>query len=359
MLAFAVGAALGAAAQKQGRDHSGILLPKSALDHGARKLASKTGHRAQHPPKAKGAKGKHAKGLVSGENEHGPKWEARYGDSDDQRGVKQAAVKRLSQKQDPEQEENAVKRAEALAAAAEAGAEDPGSVSGEPERVSGADDPTIAAVPEPELVSGADDPTIGAGAVADTGGEAAAAARAEASGADAPTAKVDDTDYEEADASGNTDMPLPAPAVCTGPGALAGDPACATYQYGAAGTAAADIANPADPAAEVAPCVATMASVSDEWCVTNCAIDNCPANMCDCSGGVEEEVDPDRPVCESIAPNVSDDWCQQNCEAWVRHEEGFFNCPPSQCKCTEHQSQQGVGAAAGMGYMKATSPVPP
>jgi len=78
MLAFAVGAALGAHAPKQGRDHSGILLPKSAFDHGARKLAGKTGHRAQHPPKAKGAKGKHAKSLVNGENEHGPKWEARY-----------------------------------------------------------------------------------------------------------------------------------------------------------------------------------------------------------------------------------------------------------------------------------------
>jgi len=332
MLAFAVGAALGAHAPKQGRDHSGILLPKSAFDHGARKLAGKTGHRAQHPPKAKGAKGKHAKSLVNGENEHGPKWEARYGDSGDQREGKQAAAKRLSQKQVPTADE----------------------LMPDPELVSGADDPTIAAVPEPELVSGADDPTIGAGAVADTGGEAAAAARAAASGADAPTAKVDDTDYQEADASGNTDMPLPAPAVCTGPGALAGDPACATYQYGAAGTAAADIANPADPAAEVAPCVATMASVSDEWCVTNCAIDNCPANMCDCSGGVEEEVDPDRPVCESIAPNVSDDWCQTNCEAWVRHEEGFFNCPPSQCKCTEHQSADSLGAAAGMGYMKVT-----
>jgi len=305
MLALAVGAALGAHAQKQGRDHSGILLPKSAFDHGARKLAGKTGHRAQHPPNAKGAKGKHAKSLVNGENEHGPKWEARYGDSGDQREGKQAAAKRLSQKQVPTADE---------------------------------------LMPDPELVSGADDPTIGAGAVADTGGEAAAAARAAASGADAPMAKVDDTDYQEADASGNTDMPLPAPAVCTGPGALAGDPACAVAQPVAA--------DPSDPAAAPAPCVAIMASVSDEWCVTNCAIDNCPANMCDCSGGVEEEVDPDRPVCESIAPNVSDDWCQTNCEAWVRHEEGFFNCPPSQCKCTEHQSADSLGAAAGMGYMK-------
>ena len=67
-------------------------------------------------------------------------------------------------------------------------------------------------------------------------------------------------------------------------------------------------------------------------------------------------------MCESIAPNVSDEWCQTNCEAWVRHEEGFFNCPPSQCKCTEHDSTDSLGAAAGMGYMKVnpevTSPTP-
>jgi hypothetical protein len=357
MLALAVGAALGANAQRQGRDHSGILLPKSAFDHGARKLAGKTGHRAQHPPKAKGAKGKHAKNLVNGENEHGPKWQAKYGDSADQREGKQASAKRLSQKQVPTADEM-MPDPDLVSSDAPTAAEmmpDPELVSGaddptiasvpEPERVSGADDPTIAAVPEPERVSGADDPTI---AAADTGGEAAAAARAAASGANAPTAKVDDTDYEEADASGNTDMPLPAPAVCTGPGALAGDPACAVAQPVAA--------DPSDPAAAPEPCVSIMASVSDEWCDSNCAINNCPANMCDCSGGVEEEVDPDRPVCESIAPNVSDDWCQTNCEAWVRHEEGFFNCPPSQCKCTEHNSADTLGAAAGMGYMKATPP---
>ena len=335
MLALALGAALGANAQKgRPRDHSGILLPKSALDHGARKLAGKTGHRSQHPPKAKG---KQAKSLVNGENEHGPKWMARYGDSGDQREAKQEAAKKLSQKQVPTPEEMMP---------------DPELM---PELVHGADDPTIAKVapspdPEPELDAVADAPPA---AAADTGAEAAAAARAAASGANAPTAKVDDTEYKEADASGNTDMPLPAPAVCTGPGALAGDPACAVAKPEAA-----------DPNAPPAPCVAVMQSVSDEWCVTNCAIDNCPANMCDCSGGVQEEAedDPNRPVCESIAPNVSDEWCQTNCEAWVRHEEGFFNCPPSQCKCTEHDSTDTLGAAAGMGYMKVnpevTSPTP-
>ena len=85
MLALALGAALGAQKGRP-RDHSGILLPKPALDHGARKLAGKTGHRSQHPPKAKG---KQAKSLVNGENEHGPKWMARYGDSGDQREAKQ------------------------------------------------------------------------------------------------------------------------------------------------------------------------------------------------------------------------------------------------------------------------------
>lgn len=304
------------------RGGHGILLPKSAFDQHARKLAGKASHRPQHPPRARGFKGK----TNLADAGHGPKWEARYGVSDEQGETKQAAVKRLSQKQVP-------------------GADDPPPV--DYGQVPGEDDP--------------DQPAPGgepAPAEADTGAEAAAAARAEASGADAPTAKVDDTDYQESDASENPDQPLPAPAVCTGPGAVAGDPACASVQYpngvpGAVPDAAAPVAA-ADSAAP-AECIATMAGVSDEWCVTNCAIDNCPANMCDCSGGVEEEVDPDRPVCLSIAPNVSDDWCQTNCEAWVRHEEGFFNCPPSQCKCTEHESQAGEGAsaAAGMGYMKA------
>ena len=157
MLALAVGAALGANAQRQGRDHSGILLPKSAFDHGARKLAGKTGHRAQHPPKAKGAKGKHVKNLVNGENEHGPKWQAKYGDSADQREGKQASAKRLSQKQVPTADEM-MPDPDLVSSDAPTAAE----MMPDPELVSGADDPTIASVPEPERVSGADDPTIAA-----------------------------------------------------------------------------------------------------------------------------------------------------------------------------------------------------
>ena len=257
------------------RGGQGILLSKSTFEHDARKLVSKANSRAQHSPKVKRSQN------------HGPKWEARYGDSDEQSGIKQPAAKRLTQKQDP-----------------------------------------------------------------DTGGEAAAAARAEASGADDDGKRVDETGYQESDASSNPNQPLPAPPVCTGPDALAGDPACAATQAAAATVATADTTPP-----EV--CIAIMAGVSDEWCITNCAIDNCPASMCDCSGGKTEEVDPNKPVCNAIAPNVSDEWCQTNCERWVAHEEGFFNCPPSQCKCTEHQSQQGGAehdTTQRMGYMKASPP---
>lgn len=257
----------------------GTLQPESTLEHKTQTLATKTGAHAQQ---------KNVK-YARGSQEHGPKWEARYGGSDEQGESTQAAVKRLSKKQDP-----------------------------------------------------------------DTGGEAAAAARAEASGAIDDGKKVDNTDYQESDASSNPEQPLPAPVVCTGPGAIAGDPACESAPPPVAKTdAAADATPPGEG------CIASMAGVSDEWCVTNCAIDNCPATMCDCSGGKEEEVDPNKPVCLSIAPNVSDDWCQTNCESWVLHEEGFFNCPPSQCKCTEHQSDDGASATHDniqrMGYMKAAT----
>lgn len=235
--------------------------------------------------------------------------------------------------------------------------------------------------------------------------EEAAAQRAAMSGADDAGKKVDDTEYQESTASENPDRPEPAPHICTGPGAVAGDPLCsgsgtsadpANLPAGQApagevlpGTNPADercrdqtfrqatpevcggtTVNPgldstaaaaADPAAddEPAECKAVMDGVSDEWCATNCAIDNCPATMCNCKKE-DEEVDPNKPVCVSIAPNVSDDWCQTNCERWIQHEEGFFNCPPSQCKCEEHPSEGGEGndVVQGMGFIKAKVEAP-
>jgi len=255
----------------------------------------------------------------------------------------------------------------------------------------------------------------------DTGAEAAAAARA-AANADAgdDAKKVDDTDYQEADASENPIQPLPAPHVCTGPGAVAGDPLCegtgaaadpanTPVLPGTAGMETTEGTNPTDarcaeeafkrtqpalcggevpvaadpiavaeaaatdaipaqtasadaPAAATADatsspeaaCESTMEGVSNEWCITNCAIDNCPSSMCKCQSDEDEEDDPNKPVCVSIAPNVSDDWCQDNCERWVQHEEGFFNCPPSQCKCEEHPGEgEEHDAVQRMGYFKA------
>eukprot|EP00908_Phaeocystis_cordata_P020732 Transcript_3239.p1 GENE.Transcript_3239~~Transcript_3239.p1 ORF type:complete len:1053 (-),score=318.93 Transcript_3239:183-3341(-) len=92
--------------------------------------------------------------------------------------------------------------------------------------------------------------------------------------------------------------------------------------------------SPEPAAAETGGCHSIAASLaSDEWCMSNCALGNCPKDMCsdDCGNGARAKAtqrlkvaEPEGKPCHSLDKNTaSDTWCESNC--------ALGNCPAKTC----------------------------
>jgi len=89
------------------------------------------------------------------------------------------------------------------------------------------------------------------------------------------------------------------------------------------------------PAVEPTGCHSLSASLaSDEWCMSNCALGNCPMDMCSSDCNKKNEAGPDaQPMQQLKAEGVgcysfdkgtaSDGWCESNC--------ALGNCPEKWC----------------------------